>query len=78
MAPVERELSIQAAADLLNVSRPFVVGLLESGKLRFRKVGAHRRIRLSDLLAYKARMVAKADRAFAELVEESQRLGLYD
>jgi hypothetical protein len=54
------------------------VELLEAGKIRFRKVGSHRRIRMSDVVEYRARMDAEADRAFAELAELSQRLGLYD
>jgi excisionase family DNA binding protein len=75
---VDAEVSTQKAADLLNVSRPYLVELLEAGKIRFRKVGSHRRIRLSDVVEYRTRMDAEADRAFAELAEHSQRLGLYD
>lgn len=78
VTPVDTEVSTQKAADLLNVSRPYLIELLEAGKIRFRKVGSHRRIRLSDVVEYRARMDAEADRAFAELAELSQRLGLYD
>lgn len=78
LASVDRQVTTQEAAEILNVSRPYVVKLLESGKIRFTKVGTHRRIRLADLLEYKARMDADADRAARELVELSQEMGLYD
>lgn len=79
LAPVDREVSTQKAADMLNVSRPFLIKLLESGRIPFRKVGSHRRIRLGELLEYKARMDAEADRAYSELVTQAQELGMgYD
>jgi len=76
LSPVDREVSTQKGADLLNVSRPHLIKLLESGRIPFRKVGSHRRVRLADLLEYKARMDAEAERAFAELVQQGQELGM--
>lgn len=76
VTPIDREISTQKAADLLNVSRPYLIKLLESGRIPFHKVGSHRRVRLGDLLKYKVQMDAEADRAFAALVAQSQDLGL--
>lgn len=76
LSPVDREVTTQKAADLLNVSRPHLIKLLESGRIPFRKIGSHRRVRVADVLEYKARMDAEADRAFAELVEQAQELGM--
>ncbi|HLM67006.1 MAG TPA: helix-turn-helix domain-containing protein [Longimicrobium sp.] len=73
---VDQEVSTQKAADLLNVSRPYLIKLLESGKIPFKKVGTHRRIRHADVLEYKARMDAEADRAYADLVQQAQELGM--
>jgi len=78
VAPLDREITTQAAADLLNVSRPYLIKQLEAGQIPFRKVGTHRRVRLADVLRYRARLEAEAERAYSELVELSQELGLYE
>jgi excisionase family DNA binding protein len=71
------ELTTQEAADLLNVSRPFLIGLLESGQLPHHKVGTHRRVRFSDLMTYKRRRDSESESALREIAALSQEMKLY-
>jgi excisionase family DNA binding protein len=75
--PKEAELTTQQAAGMLNVSRPYLIGLLESGKIPFRKVGRHRRITFEALMEYKRQDDLERRAAADDLVELSEELGLY-
>jgi excisionase family DNA binding protein len=78
IVPLHAELTTVEAAELLNVSRPHLIKLLESGAMPFRKVGTHRRVRLVDVLAYRDRQDAESRQALDELTRHAEELGLYD
>jgi excisionase family DNA binding protein len=75
--PVHAELTTQQAADLLNVSRPYLINLLNKREIPFHKVGRHRRIRLDDLRNYKERRDSKRRQLLREMTREAQEAGLY-
>lgn len=78
VAPVHAELTTQQAADLLNVSRPHLIKLLQQDRLPFHMVGNRRKIRLTDVLAYRDRDRAARLAILDELAREAEELGLYD
>lgn len=78
LVPIHAELTTQEAADLLNVSRPFLIKQIDAGKLPHHKIGKHRRINFNDLMAYQEKVDREASAALDEMVAISQELGLYD
>ena len=78
VAPLHAELTTAEAAELLGVSRPHLVKLLEHAAMPYRMVGSHRRIRLVDVLAYRDHQDAQSRQALDELTAQAEELGLYD
>lgn len=73
---VEQELTTQEAADLLNVSRPHFIKLIESGKIPFRKVGSHRRVKHADVKKYESDLKEIRRKGLEFLTKEAQEMGL--
>lgn len=78
IAPVHQRLTTQEAADLLGVSRPTLVKLLESGEMPFEQPGRHRRVRLADVLAYRERSSLERRAALDRMVEIADEADMYE
>jgi len=76
IVPTHAELTTQEAANLLNVSRPHLVKLLESGEISFTKTGTHRRVRYQELMSYKETRIKESMDALAELSAQAQELDM--
>lgn len=76
LIPTDEELTTQQAADILNVSRPYLNKILDLGEISHRKVGRNRRIKFSDLLEYKKVQESNSKVALQELADEAQELDM--
>lgn len=74
--PIHKELTTQEAANFLNVSRPYLVGLLEAGEMPYHKTGVRRKVLFRDLLDYKARRDEESRQLLENLITEAQDLGM--
>lgn len=78
IVPLHARLTTAEAADLLNVSRPYLIKQLESGALPYTMVGTHRRVLLADVLAYRDAQDRVAEDALQAMNDQAEELGLYD
>lgn len=76
LIPVHAEMTTQEAADFLNVSRPYLVKLLETNQIPHHKVGTHRRVRFNELKAFKQRQAEARAAALDELTAQAQELNM--
>lgn len=76
LMPTDAEITTQQAAEILNVSRPHVIKLLEKGEIPYRKVGSHRRILLQDILDYESKFRSNRRKKLDDLAKEAQKLNL--
>jgi excisionase family DNA binding protein len=76
LIPIHAELTTQEAADYLNVSRPFLIKLLETNRIAFHMVGTHRRVKFTDLEAFRKKAEQERRAAMEELVQQAEELGM--
>jgi excisionase family DNA binding protein len=78
IVPLATEVTTQSAAEILGCSRPYLVKLLEEGKIEYTKVGKHRRIKYEDVIVYKQKMKEEQKKRLIEMMHADEDLGLYD
>jgi excisionase family DNA binding protein len=78
VAPIHHQLTTQEAADLINVSRTYLVRLLDRGDIPSEKIGRHRRVTFGDVMSYKKRRMAERTEALTNLIHESEEARLYE
>jgi excisionase family DNA binding protein len=76
LIPLHAELTTQEAADMLNISRPTLIQLLDEKKMKFRRIGTHRRIPFESLMEYKRQARAERQAAIDEFVSYNEELGI--
>jgi len=76
LIPIHAELTTQQAADMLNISRPSLIQLLDEKKLEYRRVGTHRRISFESLMRYKRQQESARRKVLEELAAYDQELGI--
>lgn len=76
--PQDKELTTQQAADILNVSRPYLIKLLEQGEIPYMTVGTHRRVHIDEVMKYKQQRDTLRRQLLDQLIAESQELGFYE
>ena len=76
LIPLHAELTTQQAADMLNISRPTLIQLLNDEKIKFRRIGTHRRISFESLMEYKRKARAERQAAIDEFVSYNEALGI--
>jgi excisionase family DNA binding protein len=78
IVPIATEMTTQAAAELIGCSRPHFVKLLESGEIKYTKVGRHRRVKFEDVMNYKKKMKERQKQLLIEIMKSDEETGLYD
>ena len=78
IVPLATEVTTQSAAEILGCSRPYLVKLLEEGRIEYTKVGKHRRVKYEDVMRYKKKMKEEQKRHLIEMMNADEELGLYD
>lgn len=78
ITPTNHEITTQEAADILNVSRPHLIKLLENNEIPYTKTGSHRRIKVKDLMDYKEKKDSQCRQSLSEMAEIMQENGLFD
>ncbi len=78
IVPLATEVTTQKAAEILGCSRPYLVKLLEEGKIEYTKVGKHRRIKYEDVIDYKKKMKEEQTKRLIEMMHADEDLGRYD
>ena len=78
LVPIATEVTTQKAAEIIGCSRPFLVKLLDEGKINYTKIGKHRRVRLDDVMSYKREMRKNQKQHIIDIMKADEESGLYD